>query len=132
MPTRHIRATALAAIVLLVYSSNAFGTPTPSRTLPNTSGSGTLLDGMSVASPAEQEQVGACLKALGYSPEQVKMTLALLSPDDVHHLALNVRQLQAAGGSRTRIVVTVAIAVVVLAIVLVVTRRPNISLLSDY
>jgi hypothetical protein len=128
MPVRHIRGTAFKAIVLLLYASNLFAAPTPSRTLPNASGSETLVDRKTVASLVEQEEIRACLEAVGQSPEQVKGTLALLSPDDVHQLALNARQLQAAGGSRTRTIVAVAIAVVILVVVLVATRKPHINL----
>jgi len=132
MPIPRVRATAwLAAVLLLTQTSSLLGAATPSRTVSDTVVTRGLLDRGSVLSAAEQQMVEQSLTALGYPPERLKTTLALLTPGDVHQLASNIRQLQPAGATRTQVVLTIVAVIVVILVVLVVTSKPNVSLLGN-
>ena len=134
MPTRYRRATTwlTAAVLLLADASSLLAAPTPSRALGHSTAVQGLLGSVSVMSAEEQQKVEEWLAALGCPADRVKAVLVLLSPSDVHQLALNIRQLQVAGGSRTRIVLTVAAVVVVVLVILVIRSKPRINLGDSY
>ena len=89
----------LAAItVLLVFSAiPSFAVTTPSKTAANQSLDARTADLALVRDVASNEQVAAVLAAQGFSQEQVNQKLAQMSPQDLHQLAQNLDQLQAAG-----------------------------------
>jgi hypothetical protein len=127
--------TCLAAILLLGHTTSFHAAPTRSHTDRDISSARTpfgVAEPISPISPAEQRQVEAYLLALGCSAGQVKTALTLLSPADVHHLVLNIRELQVAGGSRKRVVVTVAAVVVAVLVILVARTKPHINLGDSY
>lgn len=87
-------------ILLLVVAFVAvpsFAGPMPSKATPNQSLASRDADLAAVRSIAANEQVAKVLEAHGYTQEQVNQKLAQLSPQDLHQLAQNLDQLQAAG-----------------------------------
>ena len=75
-------------------------------------------DRLMIVQVTEAKDVAARLAAFGYTREQVRATLDHLSPQDRHQLATHIEQLQAAGGTRTRVWVAVAIFVIVIVVLI--------------
>lgn len=75
----------------------AFAGPVPSKTAANQSVDARDADLALVRSVVSNEQVATALASRGFSQEQVNQKLAQLSPQDLHQLAQNLDQLQAAG-----------------------------------
>jgi len=75
----------------------AFAAPVPSKTAANQSLATRDADLTLVRDIAANDQVAKVLAARGFTQEQVNQKLAQLSPQDLHQLAQNLNQLQAAG-----------------------------------
>jgi len=75
----------------------AFAGPMPSKTAVNQSLDSRAADLALVRDVAANEQVAKVLTSHGFTQEQVNQRLAQLSPQDLHQLAQNLDQLQAAG-----------------------------------
>ena len=90
---------ALVALVLMValLAVPTFASPVPSKTAANQSLATRDADLALVRNVAANEQVAAVLSAHGLNQEQVNQKIAQLSPQDLHQLAQNLDQLQAAG-----------------------------------
>ena len=86
-------------LILLVALSAvpAFAGPVPSKTAANQSLDQRTADIAVVRDVLSHDEVAKALQARGYSREQVDQKLAQLSPQDLHQLAQNLDQLQAAG-----------------------------------
>ena len=93
---------ALVALVLMValLAVPTFASPVPSKTAANQSLATRDADLALVRNVAANEQVAAVLAAHGMNQEQVNQKIAQLSPQDLHQLAQNLDQLQAAGLTR--------------------------------
>ena len=74
-----------------------FASPVPSKTAANQSLATRDADLALVRDVASNEQVAKVLAARGFTQEQVNQKIAQLSPQDLHQLAQNLNQLQAAG-----------------------------------
>lgn len=94
-----MRRTRIGLIALLVVFAAipSFAVTTPSKTAPNQSLDARAADLALVRDVAANQEVAAALAARGFSQEQVNQKLAQLSPQDLHQLAQNLDQLQAAG-----------------------------------
>jgi hypothetical protein len=75
----------------------AFAGPMPSKTAANQSLDSRAADLALVRDVAATEQVAKVLASHGFTQEQVNQRLAQLAPQDLHQLAQNLDQLQAAG-----------------------------------
>ena len=78
----------------------SFAAPMPSKTMANQSLDSRAADLALVRDVAANEQVAQALAARGFTQDQVNQRLAQLSPQDLHQLAQNLDQLQAAGLTR--------------------------------
>jgi hypothetical protein len=74
-----------------------FGAPVPSKTAANQSLDSRAADLALVRDVVSHDEVATALAAHGFTTEQVNQKLAQLSPQDLHQLAGNLDQLQAAG-----------------------------------
>jgi hypothetical protein len=88
------------ALVFVFAAIPSFAGPVPSKTAVNQSVASRTADLALVRDVASNEQVAAVLTAHGFSQAQVEQKLAQLSPQDLHQLAQNLDQLQAAGLTR--------------------------------
>jgi hypothetical protein len=95
----HVKRSVLIALVLMVafVAIPSFAGPVPSKTAANQSLDSRTADLALVRDVAANEQVAQVLAAHGFTQEQVNQRLAQLSPQDLHQLAQNLDQLQAAG-----------------------------------
>ena len=87
----------VAALLISVTAIPAFAAPVPSKTAANQSLDSRAADIAMVRDVVSDQEVANVLAARGFSPEQVNQKLAQLSPQDLHQLAGNLNQLQAAG-----------------------------------
>ena len=78
----------------------SFAGPVPSKTAANQSLDSRAADLALVRDVVTNQQVATALAARGLTPEQVNQRVAQLSPQDLHQLAGNLDQLQAAGLTR--------------------------------
>jgi hypothetical protein len=85
--------TALAAVPV-------FAGPVPSKTAANQSLDQRAADIAVVRDVLSHDEVAKALEARGFTRDQVDQKLAQLSPQDLHQLAQNLDQLQAAGLTR--------------------------------
>lgn len=85
------------ALVLAFAAIPAFAGPAPSKTAVNQSLDSRNADLALVRDVAANEQVATVLAAHGFSQDQVNQKLAQMSSQDLHQLAQNLDQLQAAG-----------------------------------
>ena len=85
--------TALAAVPV-------FAGPVPSKTAANQSLDQRTADIAVVRDVISHDEVAKALEARGFTRTQVDQKLAQLSPQDLHQLAQNLDQLQAAGLTR--------------------------------
>ena len=94
-----LKRSALVALVLMVamVAVPVFAAPVPSKTAANQSLATRDADLALVRNVAANEQVATVLAAHGLSQEQVNQKIAQLSPQDLHQLAQNLDQIQAAG-----------------------------------
>jgi sporulation-control protein spo0M len=105
--------TALAAVPV-------FAGPVPSKTAANQSLDQRAADIAVVRDVLSHDEVAKALEARGFTREQVDQKLAQLSPQDLHQLAQNLDQVQAAGLTKQEWawIAIGAIAVIVLIIAL--------------
>lgn len=87
----------LVLVLVLVAAMPAFAGPVPSKTATNQSIASRDADLSLVRSVAGNEQVANVLRANGFTQQEVDQRLANMSPQDLHQLAQNLDQLQAAG-----------------------------------
>ena len=94
-----MRKSILVVLTLLVVliAVPTFAGPAPSKTAANQSIDARAADLAVVRSVVENEQVAAALASHGFTQEQVNLKLAQMSQQDLHQLARNLDQLQAAG-----------------------------------
>jgi ribosomal silencing factor RsfS len=85
----------LALIALIAVPS--FAAPAPSKAVANQSLDARATDIATVRDVVGNEQVAAVLAAHGFTQEQVNQRIAQLSNQDLHQLAQNLNQVQAAG-----------------------------------
>ncbi|HKS22102.1 MAG TPA: PA2779 family protein [Thermoanaerobaculia bacterium] len=88
-----ILVTALAAVP-------AFAGPVPSKTAANQSLDQRTADIAVVRDVLSHDEVAKALEARGFTRAEVDQKLAQLSPQDLHQLAQNLDQIQAAGLTR--------------------------------
>ena len=88
------------ALVLAFAAIPAFAGPTPSKTAENQSIDSREADLALVRDVASNEQIAKVLAANGFSQNEVENRLASMSSQDLHQLAQNLDQLQAAGLTR--------------------------------
>src|SRR3982751_6293255 len=84
---------ALAALIAVP----SFAAPAPSKAVANQSLDSRAADIAVVRDVVANEQVAAVLASHGLNQEQVNQKIAQLSPQDLHQLAQNLDQIQAAG-----------------------------------
>jgi hypothetical protein len=84
---------ALAALIAVP----SFAAPAPSKAVANQSLDSRAADIAVVRDVVANEQVAAVLASHGFTQEQVNQKIAQLSPQDLHQLAQNLNQVQAAG-----------------------------------
>jgi TolA-binding protein len=87
-------------LVFALVAIPSFAGPVPSKTAANQSLDSRTADLALVRDVAANEQVATVLASRGFTQEQVNQRLAQLSAQDVHQLAQNLNQLQAAGVTR--------------------------------
>jgi len=90
---RSILLIALAALIAVP----SFAAPAPSKAVANQSLDSRAADIAVVRDVVANEQVATVLAAHGLSQEQVNQKIAQLSNQDLHQLAQNLNQVQAAG-----------------------------------
>jgi hypothetical protein len=88
---------AVVALLVVFTAIPSFAVTTPSKTAANQSLDARTADLALVRDVASNEQVAAVLTSHGFTQEQVNQKLAQMSPQDLHQLAQNLDQLQAAG-----------------------------------
>jgi len=88
------------ALVFVFAAIPAFAGPAPSKTATNQSVASRDADLALVRDVVSNEQVAAALAAHGFTQAQINQKIAQLSPQDLHQLAQNLDQLQAAGLTR--------------------------------
>ena len=113
------RSLILFALVALI-ALPTFAAPAPSKAVANQSIESRTADLAMVRDVVANEQVAAVLAAHGFTPEQVNQRIAQLSNQDLHQLAQNLNQVQAAGLTQHQwILIGIgAVAAIILAIVL--------------
>ena len=95
------RSVLIALVLMFAFVAlPSFAGPVPSKTAANQSLDSRAADLALVRDVAANEQVAQVLAAHGFTQEQVNQRLAQLSPQDLHQLAQNLDQLQAAGLTR--------------------------------
>lgn len=94
-----LKRSALVVLILMValVAVPTFAAPVPSKTAANQSLATRDADLALVRDVAANDQVAKVLAARGFTQEQVNQKIAQLSPQDLHQLAQNLDQLQAAG-----------------------------------
>jgi hypothetical protein len=92
-----LKRSALAVLVLALVAVPMFASPVPSKTAANQSLATRDADLALVHNVVANQQVATVLAAHGLSQSQVNEKIAQLSPQDLHQLAQNLDQLQAAG-----------------------------------
>ena len=84
-------------IVAAFMAVPTFAGPVPSKTAVNQSLDQRTADIAVVRDVLSHDEVAKALEARGFTRDQVDQKLAQLSPQDLHQLAQNLDQLQAAG-----------------------------------
>ena len=92
-----LKRSVIILVVLVIATIPAFAAPTPSKAVANQSLDSRAADLALVREVVASEQVAQALAARGFTPEQINQRVAQLSPQDLHQLAQNLNQLQAAG-----------------------------------
>jgi hypothetical protein len=87
-------------LVFAFVAVPSFAAPVPSKTAANQSLASRDADLAMVRDVVANEQVAQALASRGFTPEQVNQRLAQLNQQDLHQLAQNLNQLQAAGLTR--------------------------------
>ena len=110
------------ALVFVFAAIPAFAIPTPSKTAANQSIDSRAADLALVRSVVENEQVAAALASHGFTPEQVNQKLGQMSQQDLHQLARNLDQLQAAGLTQQEWIYIGIGAIAALILIIVLTK----------
>jgi sporulation-control protein spo0M len=98
---RFINSIFIVLILVVAFAAvPAFAGPVPSKTAANQSLDQRSADIAVVRDVLSHDEVAKALEARGFTREQVDQKLAQLSPQDLHQLAQNLDQLQAAGLTR--------------------------------
>jgi len=94
-----VKRSIFVVLVLLVALAAVpvFAGPVPSKTAANQSLDQRAADIAVVRDVLSHDEVAKALEARGFTRQQVDQKLAQLSPQDLHQLAQNLDQLQAAG-----------------------------------
>jgi len=87
-------------VLALAFAVPSFAAPMPSKTAANQSLDSRAADLALVRDVAANQEVAKVLAARGFTQDEVNQRLAQLSPQDLHQLAQNLDQLQAAGLTR--------------------------------
>ncbi len=97
--SKRLSPSVLVVLILLVAVSAipVLGAPVPSKTAANQSLDSRAADLALVRNAVSSSDVANALAARGFTQEQINGKLAALSPQDLHQLATNLNQLQAAG-----------------------------------
>ncbi len=90
------RSIVLLALVALI-AVPSFAAPAPSKAVANQSLDARAADIAVVRDVVANDEVAAVLAAHGFTQEQVNQRVAQLSSQDLHQLAQNLNQVQAAG-----------------------------------
>jgi len=90
------RSIVLLALVALI-AVPSFAAPAPSKAVANQSLDARAADIAVVRDVVANDEVAAVLAAHGFTQEQVNQRVAQLSSQDLHQLAENLNQVQAAG-----------------------------------
>ena len=91
----------LVLMLLVAFAAvPSFAGPVPSKTAANQSLDSRAADIALVRDVVANDQVASALAARGLSQDEVNQRVAQLSPQDLHQLANNLNQLQAAGLTR--------------------------------
>jgi TolA-binding protein len=88
------------ALMVALVAVPTFAGPVPSKTAANQSLDSRAADLALVRDVVSNEQVATALAARGLTQEQVTQRVSQLSQQDLHQLAGNLNQLQAAGLTR--------------------------------
>jgi hypothetical protein len=107
-------------LLFVLLAVPSFAGPVPSKVAANQSLDSRAADLALVRDVAGNEYVAKALAAHGFTQEQVNQRLAQMSPQDLHQLAQNLDQIQAAGLTKQEWawIAIGAIAVIVLIIAL--------------
>lgn len=98
MSKRSFKFLFLVVILVAAFAAlPAFSAPVPSKTAVNQTLDQRATDLALVRDVVANEQVVKALEARGFTTEQVNQRIAQLSPQDLHQLAQNLNQVQAAG-----------------------------------
>jgi hypothetical protein len=84
-------------VLLVVAAIPAFAAPMPSKAVANQSLDARATDLALVRDVVANQQVAQALAARGFTRDQINQKVAQLSNQDLHQLAQNLNQLQAAG-----------------------------------
>ena len=84
-------------VLLVVAAIPAFAAPMPSKAVANQSLDARAADLALVRDVVANQQVAQALAARGFTQDQINQKVAQLSNQDLHQLAQNLNQLQAAG-----------------------------------
>jgi hypothetical protein len=84
-------------VLLVVAAIPAFAAPMPSKAVANQSLDARAADLALVRDVVANQQVAQALADRGFTQEQINQKVAQLSNQDLHQLAQNLNQLQAAG-----------------------------------
>ena len=87
-------------LLALAIAVPSFAAPMPSKTAANQSLDSRAADLAVIRDFTSNDQVAQALTARGFTADQVNSRVAQLSPQDLHQLANNLDQLQAAGLTR--------------------------------
>jgi len=87
-------------LLALAIAVPSFAAPMPSKTAANQSLDSRSADLAVIRDFTSNDQVAQALTARGFTADQVNSRVAQLSPQDLHQLANNLDQLQAAGLTR--------------------------------
>jgi hypothetical protein len=90
----------LFVLLALAIAVPSFAAPMPSKTAANQSLDSRAADLAVIRDFTSNDQVAQALTARGFTADQVNSRVAQLSPQDLHQLANNLDQLQAAGLTR--------------------------------
>ncbi|HYS53986.1 MAG TPA: PA2779 family protein [Thermoanaerobaculia bacterium] len=106
--------------VLVIAAIPTFAAPAPSKVVANQSLESRAADLALVRDVVANEQVAKVLAAHGFTPEQVNQRLGQLSNQDLHQLAQNLDQIQAAGLTKQEwawiAIAAIAVLVVIIAL----------------
>ena len=90
----------ILVLVCAFVAIPSFAAPAPSKTAANQSLASRDADLAMVRDVVANDQVAQALASRGFSQEQINQRLAQLNTQDLHQLAQNLDQLQAAGLTR--------------------------------